>query len=81
MNPIFDCSLATLARFTFLELHDAPKFSTIAELWFLAFNASVEIHPVMLSEDPARPRGIPSASRREDDPFPCCPAEYNRGRI
>ncbi len=37
--------------FLFLEMHDASQIPAIAEPWFLAFNASIEIHPVMVPED------------------------------
>jgi uncharacterized protein DUF3303 len=40
--------------FIFLEMQDASQISAIAEPWFLAFNASVEIHPVMTPDDLAR---------------------------
>ena len=40
--------------FIFLEMQDASQIPAIAEPWFLAFNASVEIHPVMVPEDLAR---------------------------
>ena len=39
------------AGFIFLELQDASQIAAIAEPWFLAFNASVEIHPVMIPGD------------------------------
>jgi hypothetical protein len=39
------------AGFIFLEMQDASQIPAIAEPWFLAFNANVEIHPVMLPED------------------------------
>ncbi len=42
------------AGFIFFEMQDASRIPAIAEPWFLAFNASVEIHPVMLPEDLAR---------------------------
>ncbi len=42
------------AGFIFLEMQDASHIPAIAEPWFLAFNASVEIHPVMLPEDQGR---------------------------
>src|ERR671922_945229 len=42
------------AGFLFLDLQDASQIPAIAEPWFLAFNASVEIHPVMVPDDLAR---------------------------
>jgi hypothetical protein len=41
----------------FLEMQDASQIPAIAEPWFLAFNASIELHPVMLPEDLARASG------------------------
>jgi hypothetical protein len=35
----------------FMELKDPSQIPAIAEPWFLAFDASVDIHPVMTSED------------------------------
>lgn len=40
--------------FLFLEMHDASQIPAIAEPWFLAFNASVELHPVMVPGDLAK---------------------------
>jgi len=37
--------------FIFLEMQDASQIPAIAEPWFLAFNASVEIHPLMTPDD------------------------------
>ena len=45
------------AAFIFLEMHDAAEIPAIAEPWFLAFNASIEIHPVMVPNDLARAGG------------------------
>ena len=42
------------AGFIFLEMKDASQIPAIAEPWFLAFNASIEIHPVMVPEDLTR---------------------------
>jgi len=40
--------------FIVLDMQDASRIPAIAEPWFLAFNASIEIHPVMLPEDLAK---------------------------
>ena len=40
--------------FLFLEMQDASQIPAVAEPWFLAFNASVEIHPVMVPDDLAK---------------------------
>ena len=37
--------------FLFLDMQDASQIPAIVEPWFLAFNASIEIHPVMVPED------------------------------
>lgn len=37
--------------YIFFHMDDASQIPAIAEPWFLAFNASVDIHPVMLPED------------------------------
>jgi len=34
--------------FIFLEMQDASQIPAIAEPWFLAFNASIEMYPVMV---------------------------------
>ena len=43
--------------FIFLEMQDAAQIPAVAEPWFLAFNASIEIHPVMVPADLARAGG------------------------
>ena len=43
--------------FIVLEMQDASQIPAIAEPWFLALNASIEIHPVMVPEDLARAGG------------------------
>ncbi|MGH8507443.1 MAG: DUF3303 family protein [Gammaproteobacteria bacterium] len=40
--------------FIFLDMQDASQIPAIAEPWFLAFNASIEFHPVMVPEDLTR---------------------------
>lgn len=40
--------------FLFLDMADAAQIPALAEPWFLAFNASIEIHPVMVPDDLAR---------------------------
>jgi len=40
--------------FLFLEMQDASQIPAIAEPWFLAFNASIEFHPVMVPDDLAK---------------------------
>ncbi len=40
--------------YLFLDLADASQIPAIAEPWFLAFNAAIEIHPVMVPDDLAK---------------------------
>ena len=42
------------AAFIFLDMQDASQIPAIAEPWLLAFNASIEMHPVMVPDDLAR---------------------------
>ena len=48
--------------FIFLDMQDASQIPAIAEPWFLAFNASLEIHPVMIPEDLAKAGGAIEAA-------------------
>ena len=38
----------------FLDMQDASQIPRIAEPWMLAFNASIEMHPVMVPSDLAK---------------------------
>ena len=40
--------------FIFVEMLEASQIPAIAEPWFLAFNARVEVHPVMVPDDLAK---------------------------
>jgi hypothetical protein len=40
--------------YLFLNMQDASQIPSIAEPWFLAFNASVDLVPVMVPEDLAK---------------------------
>ena len=35
----------------FIDMQDASQIPAIVEPWMLAFNASIEVHPVMVPED------------------------------
>ena len=41
----------------YFNMDDASQIPSIAEPWFLAFNDSVDIHPVMLPEDLGKASG------------------------
>jgi len=43
--------------FIVFEMQDASQIPAIAEPWFLAFNASMEIRPVMVPSDLAKAGG------------------------
>ena len=43
--------------YLFLDMQDASQIPAIAEPWFLAFNAAIEIHPVMVPGDLAKAEG------------------------
>lgn len=40
--------------YIFLDMHDASQIPALAEPWFLAFNAQIELHPVMVPDDLAK---------------------------
>ena len=42
------------AAFLFFDLQDASQIPSICEPWMQAFNASIEMHPVMIAEDLAK---------------------------
>ncbi len=37
--------------YIFLDMQDTSQIPAIAEPWFLAFNAHIELHPVMVPDD------------------------------
>jgi hypothetical protein len=45
-----------------VEMQNAAQIPAIAEPWFLAFNASIEFHPVMVPEDLAKAGGAIEAA-------------------
>ena len=46
-------------------MQDASQIPAIAEPWLLAFNASIEIHPVMVPDDLAKAgRAIDAAVKK-----------------
>ena len=40
--------------YLFLDLAEASQIPAICEPWFMAFNAAIEIHPVMVPDDLAK---------------------------
>ena len=43
--------------YLFFDMQDAAQIPAVAEPWFLAFNANIEIHPAMIADDLARASG------------------------
>ena len=53
------------AAYIFLDMQDASQIPAIAEPWFLAFNATVELKPVMIPDDLAKAgRAIENAVKK-----------------
>lgn len=51
--------------YVFFEMRDASQIPAVAEPWFLAFNAHLEFHPVMVAKDLAKAGpGIEEAARK-----------------
>ena len=49
----------------FFEMRDASHIPLVAEPWFVAFNAHIELHPVMIGEDLAKAvPGIEQAAKK-----------------
>ena len=49
----------------FFEMRDATQIPIVAEPWFVAFNAHVELHPVMTGDDLAKASsGIEQAAKK-----------------
>jgi hypothetical protein len=42
------------AGYLFIDLQDASQIPSIAEPWFLAFNAAIDLQPVMIPDDLAK---------------------------
>ena len=49
----------------FFDMQDASQIPAIAEPWFLALNANIEIHPVMVPEDLAKAGGAIEAAAKK----------------
>ena len=43
--------------FIIVDMQDAAQIPALAEPWFLAFNAGIEFHPVMVPDDLGRAAG------------------------
>jgi len=53
-NAYFTDDHGKRTAYVFFELRDASQIPAVAEPWFLAFNAHVEFHPVMVPDDLAK---------------------------
>jgi Domain of unknown function (DUF3303) len=53
------------AGLIFLEMQDASQIPAVAEPWLLAFNATIDIQPVMLPEDLAKAGGAIEAAAKK----------------
>jgi len=51
--------------FLFLEMQEASQIPAIAEPWFIALSASIEIHPVMVPDDLAKAGSAIEAAARK----------------
>ena len=60
--------------FIFLEMQNASQIPAIAEPWFLAFNASIEFHPVMVPDDLAKAGSAIEAAVKANQPRPLASA-------
>lgn len=61
----FSDSRGQRTGFIFLEIADPSEIPRIAEPWFLALDATVEIHPVMKPQDLGKATGhIAEAARK-----------------
>lgn len=47
----FAAEYGTRTAYVFLDMQDASQIPALAEPWFLAFNASIELYPAMVPED------------------------------
>lgn len=50
----FSDSNGQRSGYIFLDLPDASQIPAMCEPWMLAFNCSIELHPVMVPEDLAK---------------------------
>jgi hypothetical protein len=53
----FSDSCGQRTGYLIVDLQDASQIPALAEPWFLAFNAGIEFHPVMIADDLAKAGG------------------------